>query len=352
MKISGFVELDAIHDTDAIGTPTAFVTSAIVTGNKTAAEGADGQTNFSVQASRLVVETRTPMADHQVKTYVSADWFGDFSSSTPSFNLRQAYAEVSDTLLGGDILIGQAWSTVTDLGAAPNVLDFQGPNALFGDRRPLLRWTKDLSSQLSLKLSAEAPDSRVFEGATAVSRWPDAVIALDWQTQQAELMGALIARDLRASAGTGTVDTVGWGASAQGQVHMPGALQPDFATFSLTYGEGIGGLVNDEPPDASYNPQTGKLEPIPTLAWVAGYQHWWSPTLYSVLSYGEVDQTTLSFQAPTSYEKTRYTTTNLTWAPLPQWLLGVELMYGSRQDKNGTEGSDVRTQFTSRFSFP
>lgn len=90
MKISGFVELDAIHDTNAIGTPTAFVTSAIVTGNKTAAEGADGQASFSVQASRLAVETRAQMADHQIKTCVSADWFGDSSSSSPSFNLRQA----------------------------------------------------------------------------------------------------------------------------------------------------------------------------------------------------------------------------------------------------------------------
>jgi hypothetical protein len=357
MRISGFVELDAIHDTDAITTPTAFETSAIVTGDKTAAEGADGQTHLSVQASRLVLETKTPIAEHQLKTYVSADWFGDFSSSSPSFELRQAYGEVGNVLLGGDILIGQTWSTVTDLNAAPDVLDYQGPNALFGERRPLLRWTKDLGSALSLKLAAEAPDLRVLEGASAVSRWPDAVVALNWKTHRAELMGTAVARDLRASVGgtdtgTGTVETVGWGTSVQGRLQMPRALGQDFATFALTYGEGIGGLVNDAPPDASYNPLTGKLEPIPTLAWMASYQHWWSPKLYSVASYGEVEQDNLTFQAPDAFETTRYASANLTWTPFPQWLLGVEVLYGSRQDKDGANGSDVRTQFTSRFSFP
>jgi hypothetical protein len=85
---------------------------------------------------------------------------------------------------------------------------------------------------------------------------------------------------------------------------------------------------------------------------MATYQHWWSPKLYSVASYGEVDQSTLSFQAPDAFKKTRYASANLSWTPLPQWLLGVEILYGSRKDKDGADGSDVRTQFTSRFSFP
>jgi hypothetical protein len=41
-KIGGFVELDVIHDTDAIATPGEFVTSAIVTRDATKAEGSDG----------------------------------------------------------------------------------------------------------------------------------------------------------------------------------------------------------------------------------------------------------------------------------------------------------------------
>ena len=33
------------------------------------------------------------------------------------------------------------------------------------------------------------------------------------------------------------------------------------------------------------------------------------------------------------------------------WLLGFESLWGKREDKDGADGTDFRTQFTSRFSF-
>ena len=77
-KISGFTELDVIHDTNNVATPTALVTQAI----QTRGPGKnDGQTSFSVQATRLALETRTPLAGstpdnpRRVTTYFSADFF-------------------------------------------------------------------------------------------------------------------------------------------------------------------------------------------------------------------------------------------------------------------------------------
>ena len=49
--------------------------------------------------------------------------------------------------------------------------------------------------------------------------------------------------------------------------------------------------------------------------------------------------------------ETRYASANLTWTPSAPWLLGVELLYGSREDKDGTKASVVRTQLVSRLSF-
>ncbi len=58
MKISGFAEFDILHDSNDVLTPTAFLTQAI----RTSGPGKDdGQTSFSVQASRLSLETRTPL---------------------------------------------------------------------------------------------------------------------------------------------------------------------------------------------------------------------------------------------------------------------------------------------------
>jgi len=351
MKISGFVELDAIHDSDAISTPDAFVTSAIVTRDATAAEGADGQTNFSVKASRLQFETRTPFDERRFNTFLSVDFFDDFTSTTPELRLREAYAEITDVLFGGDLLLGQAWSTYTNMYSYPGILEFQGPNALFGTRHPMLRWTKGIGDGLTLKLAGEAPDLRNFEGASSVTRWPDAVVALGWANDAVNVQGSLLARDLRASGDDGTVDTFGWGASVAGLVHMPGDLRQDFATFSLTYGEGIGGVLNDVPPDASYDPIDDELEAIPTLAWFGSYTHWWNPKLFSVISYGEVRQDNLDFQPYDAFRKTQYATANLSWTPTPSWLFGIEAAYGTREDKDGEKGSDLRTLFVSRLSF-
>ncbi|WHI49895.1 hypothetical protein P3339_15695 [Microbulbifer sp. MLAF003] len=63
IKIGGFAELDANYDTGAIVSPAEFTTSAIVTSDRTAAEGEDGQTNVSVQVSRLELETKMPWGE-------------------------------------------------------------------------------------------------------------------------------------------------------------------------------------------------------------------------------------------------------------------------------------------------
>ncbi|MFC6980131.1 DcaP family trimeric outer membrane transporter [Microbulbifer taiwanensis] len=352
IRISGFAELNAIHDTDAIGTPGEFVTSAIVTRDATAAEGANGETNFSVQPSRLAFETRTPWHNRRIRTFISMDAFGSSSSASPDLRLRHAYGEASNILFGGNLLIGQDWSTYTNLLSVPNTLDFEGPNAVFRTRHPLLRWTRMLCPEVTLKLAAEAPDERVFEDADSVSRWPDVAVVLNSQSEHFNLQGSILARDLRASGDPdSTVSDFGWAASFAGRVHMRGNLKQDFATFSVTGGDGFGGVLNDGPPDAIYDVENNELEAIETLAWLVGYQHWWSPRLYSVVSYGNVWQDNLDIQLPDAFRETQYSSANLVWTPFPQWLLGIEFLYGTREDKDGDTGTDFRTQISSRFSF-
>lgn len=69
--VGGFVKLDLIHDTDAINTRCDFVTSAIPTNGGTMVEGADGQTSFCVNATRLTFESRTPTTPGRFKIYLS-----------------------------------------------------------------------------------------------------------------------------------------------------------------------------------------------------------------------------------------------------------------------------------------
>jgi hypothetical protein len=350
--IGGFAKISVIHDSDAIGTPGEFVTSAIVTRGATKAEGAEGQTNFSVQPSRLYFETRTPLNQHRLTTFLSMDLFGDSTSTTPDLRLRQAYGEVTDILFGGDLLAGQAWSTFSDLEAFPNTLDFEGPNSFFGTRQPLVRWTRGIADGLKLMIGAETPDNHIIQGADSLTAWPDGVLSLVWDQAPVHLMGSFVARDLRASFDNGPTETAfGWGGSVSGKVGMPFIAEKDYMTFSVTYGEGIGSGFNDAPPDAAFNSTGTSLEAIPVFGWLASYEHWWSRQFYSTVVYGALKANNRQFQPPDSFKKTQYASGNLIWVPNEHWLLGIEGLWGKREDKDGADGTVFRTQFTMRFNF-
>ncbi|WP_444885493.1 DcaP family trimeric outer membrane transporter [Microbulbifer sp. PSTR4-B] len=352
IKINGFAELDANYDTGAIVSPAEFTTSAIVTSNRTAAEGEDGQTNVSVQVSRLVLKSRTPWGGRLIENEFSMDFLRDPTVSEPLLRLRKAYGQVSDILLGGDLRLGLDWSTFSNLTASPNTLDYEGPNSLLALMRPVARWSRKYDPTLTLQVSLDGPTDRVFQNALEVSRWPDFVVAVISQTDRINFQGSFILRDLRGSGEPqSAVSDTGWGINLSGVIDMPGRLAPDFASYSFSYGYGYGSLLDDEPPDASYDFVNNRLEAIPTLGWYLAYQHWWSPCLYTVATYGLVHQDNLDFQPGSSFYQTQYSSINLTWTPTPHWLFGVEALYGTREDKDGAYGSVWRTQFTSRISF-
>ncbi len=351
-KVGGFVELDMIHDTDAIATPGEFVTSAIVTGDATKAEGSDGQTSFSVNPTRLYVETRTPVKQGRLTTFLSMDFFGDSTSTGPDLRLRQAYGELTNILFGGDLLVGQTWSTLADLEAWPNTLDFEGPNSFFGTRQPLVRWTRGVADGLKVLVAAETPDNHIIQGADSLTAWPDGVLSMVWDHAPVQMMGSVVARDLRASFNNGPTETAfGWGASISGKLGIPFLVEKDFLTFSVTYGEGIGSGFNDAPPDAVFDSAGSSLEAIPVFGWFVSYEHWWSRPFSSTFVYGALDVDNRAAQPPDSFDKSQYASANLVWMPTERWLFGIEGLWGKRVDKDGEDGTDFRTQFTTRFIF-
>ncbi|WP_226647664.1 DcaP family trimeric outer membrane transporter [Microbulbifer variabilis] len=352
VKISGFAELDANYNLGAITSLAEFATSAIVTSDRTAAEGEDGKTNVSAQVSRLELKARTPWGGRQIENEIAMDFLRDSSVTEPLLRLRKAYGQVSDILFGGDLRFGLDWSTFTNLTASPNTLDYEGPNSLLFMLHPIARWIRVYHPTLTLEVGLDAPDQRVFQNAKEVSRWPDFVVAVISQTDRVNFQGSFILRDLRGSGEPqSAVSDTGWGINLSGVIDMPDRLAPDFASYSFSYGSGYGGLLNDAPPDAAYDFYNNRLEAIPTLAWYLAYQHWWSPCMYTVVTHGQVQQDNLDFQAGFSFRETQYSSINLTWTPTPHWLFGVEALYGTREDKDGAYGSVWRTQFTSRISF-
>ncbi|MCG6937684.1 MAG: hypothetical protein LJE83_05865 [Gammaproteobacteria bacterium] len=352
IKIGGFIELDIIHDNDAILSKGQFIASSIPTRNATKKDGTEGQTNFSVSPSRLYIETRTPVDNKRVKTFLSIDMYDDELGVDAKPRLRQAYVEFSDILFGGDLLFGQAWSTTTDLESAPDVLDFRGTDNQFGQLLPQLRWTRTLAEGVRLMLAAETADRHIIEGADSLTRLPDGVLAATWDSQTFNLMASLLVTDLRASYMNGPVDSaVGVGGSISGKIKLPvGKYTNDFL-FLLTYGKGIGSHYHNANADAVYDPATSSLELISDYGVTLGYAHGWTSRLKSTFTYCCIEIDNQDAQAATSLQATEYSSGNLVWDVNKHWMTGIECIWGKRKDKDDEMRTDFRTQFTSRFSF-
>ena len=352
LRIGGFLELDVIHDTDAIKSKGQFINSTIVTRGATKKDGSDGQTNFSISPSRLYVETRTPIDQKRVKTFLSIDMYGDELGVEAEPRLRQAYVDFSDILFGGDLLIGQAWSTTTDLESAPDVLDFRGVDNQFGSLVPQVRWTREVANGVRLMLAAETAGNHIIEGADSLTRLPDIVLAGTWDSHTFNLMASLLATDLRASFNNGPVESAtGFGGSLSGKVKLPfGSYTNDFL-FSVTYGKGIGSHYNNAHADAVYDASSSSLEVISNYGVTLGYVHGWSARLKSSFTYCCIEIDNQDAQAADSLQATEYSSANLVWDINSHWMIGVEGLWGKRKDKDDTRGTDYRMQFTSRFTF-
>ena len=347
--IGGYVQLDVIHDTDAIGSPCNFVTATIPTDGGTLAQGSDGQTNFCVNTSRLTFETRTPTKFGRLTTFLSGDLNGDALSASPEPRLRQAYGQLEGVLWGGDLLLGQAWGTYVDLDAWPDILDFEGPGSAIAYRQPMVRWSKGIADHVDLRIALEQPGNGAVLDGDALTRWPDLVGSLKWSYGGGHLRAAGLLRDLRASTDEASpASATGWGVVGSGKVRLP--AKSSFL-FEASIGEGLGSYYNDTPLIGVYDPATSSLELLPLSAYYLGFDHRWSRDLSSSLLYAALEVDNLEAQPESAGEKSAYFSLNLIWRPTPALMFGAEILSGGRRDKSGAEGTDNRIQLSGRFSF-
>ncbi|MGB5512918.1 MAG: DcaP family trimeric outer membrane transporter [Thermoanaerobaculia bacterium] len=349
LAVGGFVQLDVIYDSDAIGAPCQFITATIPTDGGTPAEGADGQTNFCINTSRLTFESRTPTKLGRLKTFISVDLFGDALSTSPELRMRQAYGELSGALGGGDLLFGQSWGTYVDLDAWPDILDFEGPDSAIAVRQPMVRWSKGVAKAVDLRVALEQPGDGSVQDADLLTRWPDLVGTVRWTHGGSHLRGGGILRDIRASAADGaSVAATGWGVAGSGKVMLPAKSD---LVFEVSYGEGVGAYYNDGPPAGVYDPETSSLELLPLFAYYAAFEHDWSETLSSSLLYAALEVDNLESQQGVAGKKSAYFSLNLIWRPDPRLMFGIEFLSGGRRDKDDAEGTVNRLQLSSQFSF-
>jgi hypothetical protein len=302
----------------------------------------------SSRESRLNVETRTPTALGEARTFLEFDFAGTNNFSQQNLvhvsnglvpRLRLAFGTI------GGFLAGQADSNFRDADAEPETLDFGGPAGEAGPVRiPQVRYTVLGPAGSAWSIGLEAPATDVFTPAGLVetdtnvgglpggpgpvmsattsgcvangivisatsgcalsgnptkNTAPDVTFASYWAQPWGHVDFRFVLRDLEFNDGRFVnKQYIGYGGGISGDI-KPGwfGWQKDDIVWQFTVGEGIGRYIYDNTnaalatnylavPATPAAARSVIVKPIGEFGAVLGYQHFWLPELRSTAALG------------------------------------------------------------------
>jgi hypothetical protein len=352
IKIGGRIRTSVVLTLDPLGTDDRFLTNSIPVGS-VVASGADQRTNISARASKLNFEFRTPGGKEEVRAFFE----GDFAGAANAFRLRHAYAQYRG------VIAGQTWSTFSDPAADHLDLDFEGVSSENQIRQPLLRYWWSPKPGRRLAAAIETPAVSIT-GGQGVNLFPDAILRFFESTPNSgHVQVAAVLRQIRAQTTNGDV-SFAWagGGSASGVVPFRVKDLTDRVIFQVNAGTGIARYINDlnslGGQDAVVDTVTGEMKPLPAVGWYVAFEHVWKQwpamqqvNLRSSLLWSFVVVDNLDFQPPDAYYRTNRFSANAIFSPSGRVDLGIEYLYGIRQNKDGNSGRANQLQAVALIRF-
>lgn len=362
MRIGGYVKMNFVNNFDPLVIQDRFIVGSIPP-DEYSLDGATEGFAVTAQQSRVNLDLREQTPAGSLRAFVE----GDFAGSGDTFRLRHAFGQF------GQVLAGKTWSTLMDLDASPEELDFEGINGRVNVRQAQLRFFPPVGKALNLSVALEDPAPDV-SGGTGVSKWPDIVIGVDrlpggrlaWADRKSGWSARtnLIGRQIEARANDvgDTESAIGWGIVASGRIPVRLWDERDQFLWQLIYGDGIGRYVNDlgtvGGQDAIFSPQ-GKLKTLSVFAGYLAYQHWWNTRWRSNATISWVNVDTYEFQSSEeyqtlfgpAYDRTLRTAINLVFTPVQRVELGAELLWGERENGDGSTGDASQLQVSAKYLY-
>lgn len=346
VAVHGLLEFQIIHDTVGLNN-NRFDTATIPI------DGGPSQTKFNVNPSQLAASSITPVSSGTLNTWLSFDLNGQIDSPEP--RLRIAFAEYVSNDSSWALLGGQTYSTMLDMRAVPESLDFALPAGLWQLRHPLIRYTKALSQTVTGEFSAETPENVSYTGADKRTRWPDFSAAGTWFVDGDYIKHfriSALTRDLIAEDVDGASDSeLGWAISGSTKVALPFLDARDNLKVTVHFGDGYGTTLKGGPKEGVFNPNTSQLETIGIVGTFGALQHFWSDKFRSNLTFGYVDADNPDFVPSDTFKSTSYLGLNFVWNPFPTTKLGIEYLWGERENEDGSTGDANRFILSSMITF-
>jgi hypothetical protein len=345
-QFGGFVKLDAMQDFDPIGVEDQFkVNSVPVSSDPDSQLG--GSSHMTARATRLTLDVRSNDGPSTgLRAYVEGDFYG----SGNAFRIRHGYGEWRG------LLAGTTWSTFQDFSARPFTLDYEGTDGEVLVRQALIRYTQKQSDSLQWSVAVENADSELFvtQGVNGSGRSevPDLAGALRFSNERGHVQVAGLLRQLRFVSEGGELDEsdTAFGINLSGSARV---VSNDTLMGHLVYGSGIGRYIESfggTNSDAIIR-ANGSLDALNATAATLGYTHHWSQRLNSTLSGSIAELDTVATQPANAIKSTRSAHLNLVYKPIPQFLIGGELMWGERENNDGDSGDALRMQVSVQYNF-
>ena len=373
-KVGGNVRLGVVSSFDPIGSDDRFIVGSIPVPDEAGTEApttAQSGTTISAKRSRMNLDMRMDSSVGQFRAFIEGDFTTPVGSSDV-YRLRHAFGQYNRFILG------QTWSTFMDLQAQPDEIDFEGLNSQILERHPILRWTKGLGNKRIFAIAIEDPSPQIT-GGSGKGNVADLVSTIRFERERWHVQLGGVARDLSGEQTVMSDDpeepamsrsdsTFGWGLSASGSRKLRSWSRRDRLTWQFSLGEGIGRYVNDLSSiggqDAVFD-LDGSLQALPVVGGYVSYQHYWKKDpmalfgskmrlfrdIRSTLTYGFVRIDNFDFQPDDAYKSTQRASINLIWSPIAPIDLGVEYLWGRRENKNRNRASASQLQIVATFKF-
>ena len=280
----------------------------------------------------------------------------DFRGTDNSLRLRHAYGEF------WKVLVGQTWSTFTDVSTLPVTVDFEGPPSSNSVRTPQVRYTTTPVERWTTSVALEAPQvdatvvndsvsgtSATFQGFGDIAA--RARLELGWgHLTFSTIFRSITLQDVDRE----TQFLPGLGFQLSGRLDLD---DEDQLLFQAIGGRAVSrfvGSLGGKGLDLLLNPETGRWVEVRSYGGYLTYSHRWiriAPDLVSNFTAGAMGVINEDFESDDAFRNSVYFSGNGFWRITEGTRVGSEVSWGRRYNKDGQSGSAVRFSFAAYLDF-
>jgi hypothetical protein len=339
LRIYGSMRLNGAFDLNGLLNTNGFSTYDIPVG-----EDAINQGRFFMAPyqTRLGIEIKRSGLLSNFRIKIESDFLG----TNNGLRLRLAFVET------GNFVIGQSWSTFTDVNSVPQTVDVDGPNSSVQLRTVRIRYAdRLLKSKLRYIVSLEAPSPDIILPDSLSDRVPAQFIPdLAGQVVRNFDFGYIsfstILRGLTVKDSSGSSEQIlGYGFLLAGVYNLD---KENRFLFQGVYGAAISRFItalNGKGIDLVYNPNTQLFEATRSFGLMLSYTHDWRADISSAFTVGMVGIINKDYEPPDAFSQSLYYSGNVFWNALLGVRLGLEIAQGRRINKDDSFGRATRIGF-------